>query len=76
MATVDSAVQVRATTRSERMVRFVTRTPLHFVLIGDLAPLARSDRRSRAHVFPQAAGDRLERLVAFAHAVGLDAEEL
>jgi alpha-glucoside transport system permease protein len=34
MATVDSAVQVRATTRSERMVRFVTRTPLHFVLIG------------------------------------------
>ena len=34
MATVDSAVQVRATTRSERMVRFVTRTPLHFVLIA------------------------------------------
>ena len=34
MATVDSAVEVRATTRSERMVRFVTRTPLHFVLIG------------------------------------------
>jgi alpha-glucoside transport system permease protein len=34
MATVDSAVQVRATTRSERMVRFVTRTPLHIVLIG------------------------------------------
>jgi alpha-glucoside transport system permease protein len=34
MATVDSAVQVRATTRSERMVRLVTRTPLHIVLIG------------------------------------------
>ena len=34
MATVDSAVQVRATTRSERMVRLLTRTPLHFVLIG------------------------------------------
>ena len=34
MATVDSAVQVRATTRSERMVRFVTRTPLHYVLIA------------------------------------------
>jgi alpha-glucoside transport system permease protein len=34
MATVDSAVQVRATRRSERMVRFVTRTPLHIVLIG------------------------------------------
>jgi len=34
MATVDSAVQVRATTRSERMVRFVTRTPLHFGLIA------------------------------------------
>jgi len=34
MATVDSAVQVRATTRSERMVRFITRTPLHFVLIA------------------------------------------
>jgi alpha-glucoside transport system permease protein len=34
MATVDSAVQVRATTRSERMVRALTRTPLHIVLIG------------------------------------------
>jgi alpha-glucoside transport system permease protein len=34
MATVDSAVQVRATTRSERMVRLLTRTPLHIVLIG------------------------------------------
>lgn len=34
MATVDSAVQVRATTRSERMVRALTRSPLHFVLIG------------------------------------------
>jgi alpha-glucoside transport system permease protein len=34
MATIDSAVQVRATTRSERMVRALTRTPLHIVLIG------------------------------------------
>jgi alpha-glucoside transport system permease protein len=34
MAAVDSAVQVRAHTRSERLVRMLTRTPLHFVLIG------------------------------------------
>ena len=34
MAAVDSAVQVRAHTRSERLVRLLTRTPLHLVLIG------------------------------------------
>jgi alpha-glucoside transport system permease protein len=34
MATVDSAVPVRAQTRSERLVRLVSRTPLHFALIG------------------------------------------
>jgi alpha-glucoside transport system permease protein len=34
MATIDSAVQIRAQTRSERLVRLLTRTPLHFVLIG------------------------------------------
>jgi alpha-glucoside transport system permease protein len=34
MAAVDSAVQVRTQTRSERLVRLLTRTPLHFVLIG------------------------------------------
>jgi alpha-glucoside transport system permease protein len=34
MATVDSAVQIRAQTRSERLVRLVSRTPLHFALIG------------------------------------------
>jgi alpha-glucoside transport system permease protein len=34
MATVDSAVQIRAQTRSERLVRLVSRTPLHIVLIG------------------------------------------
>jgi alpha-glucoside transport system permease protein len=34
MATIDSAVQIRAQTRSERLVRVLTRTPLHFALIG------------------------------------------
>jgi alpha-glucoside transport system permease protein len=34
MATVDSAVPIKAQTRSERLVRLVSRTPLHFALIG------------------------------------------
>jgi alpha-glucoside transport system permease protein len=34
MATVESAVPIRAQTRSERLVRLLTRTPLHFALIG------------------------------------------
>jgi len=34
MATVESAVQIRAQTRSERLVRLLTRTPLHIALIG------------------------------------------
>jgi alpha-glucoside transport system permease protein len=34
MATVDTAVQIRAQTRSERLVRLLTRTPLHIALIG------------------------------------------
>jgi alpha-glucoside transport system permease protein len=34
MATVESAVRIRAQTRSERLVRLLTRTPLHFALIG------------------------------------------
>ena len=34
MATVDSAVQIRAQTRSERIVRTLTRTPIHIVLVG------------------------------------------
>jgi alpha-glucoside transport system permease protein len=34
MATVDSTVKIRAQTRSERLVRVLTRTPLHFALIG------------------------------------------
>jgi alpha-glucoside transport system permease protein len=34
MATVDSAVPIRAQTRSERLVRLVSRTPLHIALIG------------------------------------------
>ena len=34
MATIDSAVHIRAQTRSERLVRVLTRTPLHFALIG------------------------------------------
>jgi alpha-glucoside transport system permease protein len=34
MATVDSAVQIRTGTRSERIVRALTRTPLHIVLVG------------------------------------------
>jgi alpha-glucoside transport system permease protein len=34
MATIESAVQIRAQTRSERLVRLLTRTPLHFALIG------------------------------------------
>jgi alpha-glucoside transport system permease protein len=34
MATVESAVQIRAQTRSERLVRLLTRTPLHIVLVG------------------------------------------
>ena len=76
MATVDSAVQVRATTRSERHVRFVTRTPLHFVLIAIsllwLVPTVGLALTS----FRKPSDDRLERLVAFDLAVGLDAEEL
>jgi alpha-glucoside transport system permease protein len=34
MATVDTAVQIRAGTRSERIVRALTRTPIHIVLVG------------------------------------------
>ncbi|MGZ4316162.1 MAG: carbohydrate ABC transporter permease [Gaiellaceae bacterium] len=34
MATVDTAVQIRAQTRSERLVRLLTRTPLHIALVG------------------------------------------
>jgi alpha-glucoside transport system permease protein len=34
MATVDSAIQVRAQTRSERITRALTRTPIHIVLVG------------------------------------------
>jgi alpha-glucoside transport system permease protein len=34
MATVDSAVPVRGLTRSERIVRVLTRTPIHIVLVG------------------------------------------
>ncbi len=34
MAAVDSAVQIRAHTRSERLVRLLTRTPLHIALVG------------------------------------------
>jgi alpha-glucoside transport system permease protein len=34
MATVESAVPVRAQTRSERLVRMVSRTPLHIALVG------------------------------------------
>ncbi|MGB8002961.1 MAG: carbohydrate ABC transporter permease [Gaiellaceae bacterium] len=34
MATVDSAVPITAQTRSERLVRFLSRAPIHFVLVG------------------------------------------
>jgi alpha-glucoside transport system permease protein len=34
MATVDSAAPITAQTRSERLVRFLTRAPIHFVLVG------------------------------------------
>jgi alpha-glucoside transport system permease protein len=34
MATIESAVPVRAQTRSERLVRMVSRTPLHIALVG------------------------------------------
>jgi alpha-glucoside transport system permease protein len=34
MATVESAVPIRAQTRSERLVRMVSRTPLHLALVG------------------------------------------
>jgi alpha-glucoside transport system permease protein len=34
MATVDSAVPITAQTRSERLVRLVSRTPLHIALVG------------------------------------------
>jgi alpha-glucoside transport system permease protein len=34
MATVDSAVSIRAQTRSERLVRLVSRGPLHIALVG------------------------------------------
>jgi alpha-glucoside transport system permease protein len=34
MATVESAVPIRAQTRSERLVRVLSRSPLHFVLVG------------------------------------------
>jgi alpha-glucoside transport system permease protein len=34
MATVDSAVRIRAQTRSGRLVRFLTRTPLHIALVA------------------------------------------
>ena len=34
MATVETAVPIRAQTRSERLVRLLTRTPLHIALVG------------------------------------------
>ena len=34
MTTVDSAVPITARTRSERLVRFLSRAPIHFVLVG------------------------------------------
>jgi alpha-glucoside transport system permease protein len=34
MATVDSAIPIRAQTRSERLVRLVSRGPLHIALVG------------------------------------------
>jgi len=34
MATVDSAVRIRTQTRSERLVRLLSRTPLHIALVG------------------------------------------
>jgi alpha-glucoside transport system permease protein len=34
MATVESAVPIRAQTRSERLVRVLSRTPLHIALVG------------------------------------------
>jgi alpha-glucoside transport system permease protein len=34
MATVESAVPIRAQTRSERLVRLLSRTPLHIALVG------------------------------------------
>jgi alpha-glucoside transport system permease protein len=34
MATVETAVQIRTQTRSERLVRLLTRTPLHIALVG------------------------------------------
>ncbi len=34
MATLESAVPIRAQTRSERLVRLLTRTPLHIALVG------------------------------------------
>jgi alpha-glucoside transport system permease protein len=34
METVDSAVQIRAQTRSERITRALTRTPIHIALVG------------------------------------------
>jgi alpha-glucoside transport system permease protein len=34
MTTVEHAVPLTAQTRSERMIRFITRTPIHFALIG------------------------------------------
>ena len=34
MTTVDQAVAIPARSRSEQIVRFVSRTPIHFALIG------------------------------------------
>ena len=34
MATLETAVPIRAQTRSERLVRLLTRTPLHIALVG------------------------------------------
>ncbi len=34
MATVDTAVTIRAQTRSERLVRLLSRAPLHIALVG------------------------------------------
>jgi hypothetical protein len=34
MAAVDSAVRIRAQTRSERLVGLLTRTPLHIALVA------------------------------------------
>ena len=34
MTTVDQAVAIPARSRSERVIRFISRAPIHFALIG------------------------------------------